>query len=325
MMDEVKVYGYARSDSQVRADYIAGASAKGSGAVLGTRPDQRLNDQLDAYYKFDEVGWTGTAGEVKDSSGNNYNGTATLGANVTPPGKFGNAGYFNGTNYVTVSTAPDYTTGDFSIATWFKLGDTTPGNPLMGKGFGAQGPGYGLRLSTAGDNAINFWLGDGSGVAELSARLDGTTPYLVTGNWYHVVAVRKSGLMYIYLNGRQGTQTTGFAGSVGTTAPMYIGGRAGVQGNNYIDELRLYNRALSPSEVAALYDYVPGPVVYFPFDDGANTAAVWDRSENKISGTMNGTMVAKNWVPGILFSDRSHTAAVFAPSSNGKYTTGPGT
>lgn len=56
--------------------------------------------------------------------------------------------------------------------------------------------------------------------------------------------------------------------------------------NGSMDEFRIYNRALSPSEVKQLYQWAPGPVGYWDFNEGSGTTA-FDKSGNGLNGTIS--------------------------------------
>ena len=64
----------------------------------------------------------------------------------------------------------------------------------------------------------------------------------------------------------------------------------GRQGSNYydgtLDEVRTYNRALSPAEVAKLYNWTPGPVGYWDFNENNGTTTAFDKSVNANDLTM---------------------------------------
>lgn len=96
----------------------------------------------------------------------------------------------------------------------------------------------------------------------------------------------------IYVNG---VQTTSIAADswqlVTVTTDTAINANAfevGRANSSYfdgtLDEVRLYNRALSPSEVTALYNWAPGPVGYWNFDEGSGTTA-YDRSGNGLNSS----------------------------------------
>jgi hypothetical protein len=61
-----------------------------------------------------------------------------------------------------------------------------------------------------------------------------------------------------------------------------------------IDEVRVYNRALSPAEVQELSNWAPGPVSYHPLDEGTGSVA-YDKAGNGFTGTLTNTNA---WVPG---------------------------
>jgi hypothetical protein len=95
---------------------------------------------------------------------------------------------------------------------------------------------------------------------------DGTTP-LETGRWYHVAMTYDGSRLRSFLNG-QLEGSIAAPGPILTSAePFRIGGEG--SGPWYftgsVDELSLYNRALSESEVAAIYAADAGGKCVVPF------------------------------------------------------------
>src|SRR5262249_40521231 len=88
-----------------------------------------------------------------------------------------------------------------------------------------------------------------------TSKLDSTT-VLSTGVWYHVAGVRGSNYLQLYVNGALEAQTSvSYAQDYGTE-PLYFGTTGlGFDGKlkGRLDEVSLYNRALSPSEIAGIY------------------------------------------------------------------------
>lgn len=244
-------------------------------------PNANLSQGLVGYWKFDET--TGTT--VADSSGNNNTGTwkASTGTvtNQWVPGKFGNAGNFNGsTTFVSVNNNPSVAiTGSLTIAGWVKRADPkkfsygilTKGNVSSASNNAAYGlflgatDQYALRVSNTGKTPINI------STSKTYSNLD---------VWDHVVGVYTApssgvsapvgaqGTLDIYINGQlAGKQVTNAPTSLfNNSAPVTIGSETADNGlptwfwNGQLDEIRLYNRALSSSEVFQLYSYNPNPV-----------------------------------------------------------------
>ena len=114
-------------------------------------------------------------------------------------------------------------------------------------------------LSMEGNNVICFGIGDGSNnFATISTPLD-------YNQWWHVAATFDSGAMKLYVNGSLVSQTNTTIrplGPLNADATLGIGnsGAACCDNDNFspyygdIDEISLYNRALSSSEVTGIYN-----------------------------------------------------------------------
>src|SRR5690606_3456048 len=105
----------------------------------------------------------------------------------------------------------------------------------------------------------------------------------------------------IYVNGQESTTITAdtwqyitiVSSSPITADEVYIGKQDTNFFDGSLDELRLYNRTLSPREVQALYHWAPGPVGYWNFDENTGSTA------NDISGNgNNGTITDATWSTG---------------------------
>jgi prepilin-type N-terminal cleavage/methylation domain-containing protein len=201
-----------------------------------------------AVYYMDESSWNvGTAGEVKDSSGNGYNGTPYGNAAInTTDSHIGYSGEFSASNgYIDISGLPVSTSsGDQTTVTfWMKwLG----GNSQMPIGWSS----YDLWLNS--DHfGFNTAQGDIYGISGASAKL--------ADNWHHIAAVfTNSGTVQnsLFIDGVEQSLST-VQGS--NHADRAVGSNFRISGwlnnssykfNGLIDELRIYNRGLSASEVA---------------------------------------------------------------------------
>ncbi len=149
------------------------------------------------------------------------------------------------------------TSAAFTVEAWVKAGGQTTDAGIVTKGTGAGGEQFNLDTG-AGGHAYRFFVRDAGGSAHLA---NGTiTP---NNNWQHLVGVcnQFSNQVILYVNGvsnASGTVTAG-SGLLSSANAMTIGSRqSGTaaydnQFNGTIDEVVLYNYALTPAQVAAHY------------------------------------------------------------------------
>jgi len=202
---------------------------------------------LMAYYSFD--------GNSNDSSGNGLNGTLN-GATLTSD-KFGNsdkAYSFDGNDYIEISDDPKLTSTDqLSIVAWFKKSSSSNLFTIIQKGYTDYYEEYILSVK---NSSIYFDVGDGGG------------PYIQpnvsvsSGVWHHIVAVHNrvggNSSLKIYLNGQNigGTVINPTRTPMDNSYSVKIGKRTNYSTQSFIgqiDEVRIYNRALSDEEVITLY------------------------------------------------------------------------
>jgi len=198
---------------------------------------------LVASYSFDE----GTGSTANDASGNNNRGTV---ANTTwtTSGKYGNALSFNGTNAVV--SVPDaaslrLTTG-MTLEAW--VYPTAAGNVWRTV----------VLKEITGDLAYALYSTEDVDVPAAYVRI-GTTSRRVGGTsglplnaWTHLAATYSSGALRIYVNGVLASSQSVTGSIVSSTRPLRIGGNT-VWGEYFagrIDEVKIYNRALSAAEIA---------------------------------------------------------------------------
>ncbi len=219
---------------------------------------------------------------ASDSSGNGNTGTIT-GASWAS-GKRGKALDFNGTDQhvsVTASSVLNPTTA-LTVSAWIKPDavDNEWGPVVESGGNLNSGTGYFFGYYTA-SNSFIFEVGDGS--------YDSVSVLLPVGQWYHVVGTYSaSGNLYLYVNGVQvGTHSHTVASISYDSNPFTIGKLAyccatGHHFDGQIDDVRVYNRALSAADVATLYRSGQvtrksvserGLVGYWPFNENRGTVA----------------------------------------------------
>ncbi len=308
-IDEPKIYPYARTAAQIAKDYNAGLagmgkSNEGTSASIGGKSNKWMTDGLVGHWKMDEASWNGTSGEVKDASGNANNGTGSGGV-TTGAGKFGNGGNFDGSDdYVNAGNGSNLNiTNAMTIGTWVKFNGLSSNSAIVSKfdlSAGSPYNGYALIIGGAASNRIGLNL-------NVNGAYSGTwgNTVLTTGVWYYLVATFTNGSVKLYVNGvDDGCNGTGTGcsptGSISTnTLNLNIGENpnGGNKINGSIDETRIYNRALSPKEVADLYNYAPGPVGYWNMDDATGTTTK-DLSGNGNNGTLGDSSYRPNWSQG---------------------------
>jgi PKD repeat protein len=204
---------------------------------------------LVAAYSFDE----GSDTTVTDVSGQGNHGTLTE-ATWTTQGKFGAALVFNGTtSWVTVPDAPslDLTTG-MTLEAWVYPTVTLTGwRPVIQKEGpeGQDGVAYFLQAnSDVNQPAIGMFINS-------EEILYGHTR-LVAGSWTHLAATYDGTWQRLYINGVEVAQRVQTGLIASSSSALRIGGdsvwKQYFQGR--IDEVRIYNRALSVSEIQADMD-----------------------------------------------------------------------
>jgi hypothetical protein len=212
---------------------------------------------LVAHWTFDE----GTGSTATDSSGNGYT-MSLVNAPAWTTGKLGGALYFNGVNNYAV--APSFnlgTTAAASVALWLNRTYT----PLNGASTVLFEFSANFNSSTTG---FEFFPDDTCGMA---IGLHGNAGYNLkcyaqpsSGVWHHLVAVydksqNAANEISFYLDGvvqAAGSQPyTADNSNLFGTNPLYLFARGGSQlfASGTIDDLRIYNRALSAAEVSQLY------------------------------------------------------------------------
>ncbi len=201
-----------------------------------------LTNGLVAYYPFN--------GDASDESGNGNDGTV-YGATLVP-NRFGNpnrAYSFNGVgNYINCGNNPSLNLSTFSISYWVNS-DHVPGTGSVSDII-CKGGNY----SSSWDNITN----PNPGVS----FSDGTTGYAAiptsafsANKWYHIVGTYNKDTLTIYVNGISNSTVFTSQNPQTNTVPLCIG--AGSTSSDFfrgsIDDLRIYNRALAPSEITKLY------------------------------------------------------------------------
>ena len=198
---------------------------------------------LVAAYGFNE----GSGTTATDASGSG-NAGAVSGATWNASGRIGGALAFDGVNdWVTVADANSLDlAAAMTLEAWVfptLLPNNTWPTVLLKERTGDLS--YGLYANTEGNRPSGHaWIG-----ADRSVR---GTAKLATGVWSHLAVTYNGTIMRFYVNGTQ-VSTQNRTGNITTsTGPLRIGGNAS-WANEFltgrIDEVRVYNRALTAAEI----------------------------------------------------------------------------
>ena len=257
-----------------------------------------LSQGLVGYWNFDEGSSSTIAHEY---SGSNYDHGSIYGATWVD-GISGKALSFDGIDdYVDIADSPDLNpSAAISVAAWIK-----PDSGILSVSFPAivkkVGPSRGYALEFLSGSDIKFY----THIQGITGATEDVT--LTIGNWHFVVGIYDGSEMVLYVDGIP-------------TLPYYISGDIDIASSHImhighdpwhdpslpyrfysgvIDEVRIYNRALSQSEVTELYNNPPPPIadagpdqIVMDADDNGSEEITLDGSGSSYSG---GTIVSWIW------------------------------
>jgi hypothetical protein len=224
-----------------------------------------LLNGLVAHWAFDGTQVFGTT--VEDLSGQRNNGTSYNNPTSTE-GRIGQSLDFNGSSsYIEVphSSSLDLGTGNFTLSAWIKARQNrTDWRDIVDKVAPATYNGFFFQINNNYDLFCDIGSDPaGGGSLVLNENDDATLTCgstIVDDNvWHHVVAVRNGTTRTIWVDGVVDVSGT-FASipNLNSTEKLSIG-RLNVSPisqyfDGLIDDLRIYNRALSPEEIYRLYN-----------------------------------------------------------------------
>jgi hypothetical protein len=207
------------------------------------------------------------SGNANDTSGNNQNGTFQGGTPVLSNDRNGNANRaytFNGTsNYIDCGNSPKLNpTDQISVCAWYKPTISFAGagfDPIVGKAYTSHvSPFYQYQLGVTGDTYSSSQCKFGFAVTTTNyAFCLITTPnnYWTFGNWYFITGTYDGSNIRLYVNGNLITSNPLTGKMIDYGNNVLIGKYANVACclPGIIDNVRIYNRALSTAEIQILY------------------------------------------------------------------------
>ncbi len=265
-IDDVRIYNRALSSDEVNRLYAIGATAKVNTSMAGANTS--LETGLMYYTTFDglDVDTSSTTGEIINKKSTTRSDWGNH-ASTTVPGKIGQAIQFDGVDdYINAGTgiAPS---SEITICAWVyrrtSRNNATAGwQDIIARSSTANTGNYVFEFNTIGvDEALVF--NTGATYVAPNTVLDvkqNTDPRPFTLNtWHHLCAtyISSSGTGALYWNGQSLTLHSTENEALRTTSEsLFIGGRTGSSDitNGNLDDVRIYNRALSATEIKRLYD-----------------------------------------------------------------------
>ena len=211
-----------------------------------------LTTNLVAYYKLDE-----SSGNAADSVGSN----TLVNTGVTySAGKINNGAVFNGSSaYMTDASFPTVT-GSYTVAFWFKPASLGSGNRMFAS--------WANGIAIDADSSTTIHAEIGNGASWLTTSANATVPTMSNGTWYYVAYVVTSTGYTIYFNGSSvgsGTWSSDTPVLANATLKPYLGSIQGTSNfySGMLDEIGIWSRALSSTEVTQLYN--GGAGLQYPF------------------------------------------------------------
>ena len=210
--------------------------------------DEEADPNLIGYWKLD--------GDAVDSAGSN---DGTIYGAVPTTGKINEALDFDGVDdYVDLgndsSLKPNL---PVTFCTWIKLRSLGTVDAIITTDDIASKY-YGITFAKHTSNKIYIIYGDGTGRSSTDRRTKVGTTALNTGTWYHVAAIVKGPTdMELYVNGENdGGIYSGTGGDVAHSASSAYVGSSGHSSDWFdgaIDEVRIFDRALTAEEIEGMY------------------------------------------------------------------------
>ena len=257
-----------------------------------------------AHWHFDE----GTGTIAHDVDGSNHGTLGDGRANKTPTWSFGCGLLFDGVNdlvKVPDSDALDLAGDKITIAAWVQPHSAKVA-PLIEK----INKRHGYRISQIGTKFRFVLRRNGQDKTVTS------TTTLPLHEWTHVAARYDGAQIRIFINGTIESATTAATGSLSaTTAPLWIGGRHN-HFHGYLDDVSIYNRALTDSEITDLVNCVDKRYEYHHVNALGSNIVLTDDNQNVLARYEYDVFGAIRSETGTSDNTRKFTGKEFDADSN---------
>jgi hypothetical protein len=234
---EIKIYNRALSASEVLQNYNASKKRY--------LPEENIikNGLVLNIDSANYLSYVGTLNTAYDLSG--FGNTATLVNGTGFTGTNGGAFLFDGTNdYISMGTASSVKPTQLSFACFFKINAITSVNVIAGKqGVGNGAASYAVVVQ---NGQLHFRISNSSG-----AEYNASTAFSNTSTYNYAVGTYDGSNLRLYLNGASvGSSSVAITIAYSDSYPLLMGYYANsIATNMNVGSLKLYNRALSATEV----------------------------------------------------------------------------
>jgi hypothetical protein len=231
------------------------------GIVLISGAHADISEGLIGWWNFDE----GVGTTVADSSGAGHDGFFADGAPEWVPGMYGKALRFDGSSKVEIPDHEDFhLTNAITMTLWMQPEANQSG---YAKPFIKQKSGeypYALQYNTSQEIYATI---------NVSTHLISPRVPNFPGEWAHMCFTYDGSVLILYKDGEEAGRVSGSGDLQQNDLSLSIGGRLDYSGQDFagiIDDVRLFNRVLTPDEINQVMVDAPLPTVTEPTpDDGA--------------------------------------------------------
>ncbi len=338
---QVAVYPAALSKAQVRAHYTAtGRAVAAQNAPTDAYGAAVAADEPTLYWRLDDAARASSAADASESGNNTgrIQGTTGRAPGVTLPGTSSGAFDLGGNGGYVVASQRTSNPTTFTASAWFSTTSTAGGRIVgFGSSQDARSNNYDRFVYMVNDGRLRFGVwGPGEQVIDTPRAYN-------DGDWHQVTATFGAGGMALYVDGalvgtNANTSVAGYDGYWRVGSDNIWGGANTAALNGRVDEVAVYDHALTAARVQAQYAaagqvgtgpqprptdaygaavYDSAPTVYWPMNDSAGTRAA-SAAPDGPRGTYTGNPTLGVPGPGLQGATGS-TAVGFDGTDDGLY------
>ena len=229
------------------------------------------------------VGWWPFNGNANDESGNGNNGTVN-GATLTSD-RFGNVGKsysFNGVNQNITKNNFSINSGSLSISFWFKASNINKTMRIITHNWNNSQSSFSTHIDQK--SSVYGYLGAVTKDMNNTQYPVWTSTIINNSDWYFVTLTSNGSIIKFYLNGNliDSKNTPNLKSSTNT---MFFGGDISFPFEGKLDDIGIWNRALTQIEVTDLYKSCGHEITSEPINSSLNAGSNAYFSVSAVSGS----------------------------------------